>query len=139
MVLASAIALEPAVTNSGLAETISEGLTDLAGGEPIVALAVVYLGAVALTNIVTNTAAAALMFPITVGIVATLDVAYQPFIAVLMLGCSYAFINPAGYQTHLMVYEPGGYTFADFSRVGVPLTILLGFVVVPLAALFYGF
>ena len=45
---------------------------------------------------------------------------------ILMLGCSYAFINPAGYQTSLMVMKPGGYKFVDFVRVGVPLTVVVG-------------
>jgi di/tricarboxylate transporter len=103
-----------------------------------VALAVVYLGAVLLTNVVTNAAAAALMFPITVGLVESLGVAWEPYVAILMLGCSYAFINPAGYQTHLMVQEPGSYNFMDFVRVGLPLTIVLGLVAVPLAAVTYG-
>ena len=137
VILGSAIALEPAVTNSGLADTIADGLGAIAGDSVIVSLAVVFIGCIVLTNLVTNSAAAALMFPITVGIVVALGVAWQPFVAILMLGCSYAFINPAGYQTHLMVMEPGGYKFADFVKVGVPLTILLGVVVVPLAWLLY--
>jgi di/tricarboxylate transporter len=137
VVLAAAVGLEPAITGSGLADVIADGLNELAGGNTFVALVVVYLGAVLLTNLVTNAAAAAIMFPITVGVVAGLGVAWQPYIAVLMMGTSYAFINPAAYQTHLMVYEPGEYQFMDFVKVGTPLTILLGFVVVPLAALLY--
>jgi di/tricarboxylate transporter len=63
----------------------------------------------------------------------------MPFVIILMLGTSYAFINPAGYQTNLMVYTPGGYTFADFARVGIPLTLLVGVVAVFLAPLVFGF
>lgn len=137
VVLAAAVGLEPAVTNSGLADVIADGLAELAGDSLLVALAVVYLGAVVMTNLVTNSAAAALMFPITVGIAASLGYGYEAFVAVLMLGCSYAFINPAGYQTHLMVMEPGNYKFTHFAKVGLPLTILLGVVVVPLAAVLY--
>ena len=137
VVLAAAVGLEPAITGSGLADVIADGLNELARGNTFVALAVIYLGAVVLTNLVTNAAAAAIMFPITVGVVAGLDVAWQPYVAVLMMGTSYAFINPAAYQTHLMVYEPGDYQFMDFVKVGTPLTIVLGFVVVPLAALLY--
>jgi di/tricarboxylate transporter len=138
VILACAVGLEPAVTESGLADVIADGLGTLAGGQAFVALAVVYLGAVLLTNIVTNAAAAALMFPITLGLVESLGVAWEPYVAILMLGCSYAFINPAGYQTHLMVQKPGGYNFLDFVRVGLPLTVILGVVAVPLAALLYG-
>jgi di/tricarboxylate transporter len=138
VILACAVGLEPAVTESGLADVIADGLSSLAGGRAFVALVVVYLGAVLLTNVVTNAAAAALMFPITIGLVESLGVPWEPYIAILMLGCSYAFINPAGYQTHLMIQKPGGYSFMDFVRVGVPLTLILGVVAVPLAALLYG-
>ena len=56
-----------------------------------------------------------------------------------MLGASYAFINPPAYQTNLMVYEPGGYSFGDFAKVGLPLTIIVGTVAVLLAPIVYGF
>ena len=56
-----------------------------------------------------------------------------------MLGTSYAFINPAGYQTNLMVQGPGNYEFKDFVKVGIPLTILAGIVALLLAPIVYGF
>ena len=56
-----------------------------------------------------------------------------------MLGCSYAFINPAGYQTNLMVQKPGNYGFVDYAKVGAPLTIIVGIVAIWLAPLLYGF
>ena len=57
----------------------------------------------------------------------------------LMLGCSYAFINPAGYQTDLMVQEPGKYSFFDYVKLGVPLTLVAGIVAMLLVPLFYPF
>jgi di/tricarboxylate transporter len=137
VVLAAAVGLEPAVTDSGLAEVLADALGAIAGDSLILSLAVVYAGSILLTNLVTNAAAAALMFPIMAGMVTALDTPWQPFVAVLMLGCSYAFINPAGYQTSLMVMKPGGYKFVDFVRVGVPLTVVVGAVAIPLAALLY--
>lgn len=138
VILACALSLEPAFVDSGLADVISGMLAGLAGDSVVIALVVVFVGTVVLTNLVTNAAAAALMFPITVGIVATLGVAWEPFMVVLMLAVSYVFINPAGYQTHLLVMEPGGYRFNDFAKVGIPLTVLLGVVVIPLAVVVYG-
>lgn len=138
VVLAAAVGLEPAVTNSGLAENIAELLSDMAGGNAYVALLVVFVGTVILTNVISNAAAAALMFPIVIGLATDLDVNWEPFVAILMLAASYALINPAGYQTHLMVQGPGGYSFVDFAKVGLPLTIIVGFVAVPLAPLLYG-
>lgn len=138
VVLACAVGLEPAMTQSGLADVLADALANLAGSSVLIALIVVFLGTILLTNLVTNSAAAALMFPIAAGIAASLGADWEPFIVVLMLGCSYAFINPAGFQTHLMVMKPGGYTFGDFAKVGLPLTIVLGVVVIALTALIYG-
>jgi di/tricarboxylate transporter len=58
---------------------------------------------------------------------------------ILMVGTSCAFINPAGFQTNLMVQEPGGYTFTDFAKVGLPLTLMVGVVVIVAAPLVYKF
>ena len=74
------------------------------------------------------------MFPIATGIAATMGAPWEPFVVVPMLACSYALINPAGFQTHLMVMKPGGYTFGDFAKVGIVLTVVLGVVVVTLAS-----
>ncbi len=138
VVLAAAVGLAPAVTNSGLADEIADILSAISGDQALIALIVVFVGTVVLTNVVTNAAAAALMFPIALGIAADLDVNWEPFVAVLMLGASYAFINPAGYQTNLMVQKPGGYTFIDFVKVGLPLSLIGGAVAIPLAPLLYG-
>jgi di/tricarboxylate transporter len=139
VVLGAAIGLEAAVTASGLSQAIADVLATLGQVSPYVALVVVFLGAVTMTNVITNAAAAAFMFPIAVAMAESLGLSWEPFIAILMLGTSYAFINPAGYQTNLMVQGPGDYTFTDFSKVGLPLTILAGAVALVLAPLFYGF
>ncbi|MBV9322414.1 MAG: anion permease [Chloroflexi bacterium] len=139
LVLASAIGLEAAITASGLSQAIGAFMAHLAGDSPYVALAVVFLGAIVMTNLITNSAAAAFMFPIALAVATTLQVNFMPFVIVLMLGTSYAFINPAGYQTNLMVYVPGGYTFGDFARIGIPLTVLMGVIAVLLAPLVFAF
>jgi di/tricarboxylate transporter len=139
VVLGAAVGLESAVTASGLSQVIADMLSLLGGDNPYVALAVVFLGCIIMTNVITNAAAAAFMFPVAVSMANDLGVDFMPFAMILMLGTSYAFINPAGYQTNLMVQKPGGYTFADFAKVGIPVTILAGIVVVILAPLVYGF
>lgn len=139
LVLAVAIGLESAITATGLSDAIANLLGGLAGDNPYIALAVVFVGCIVMTNLITNAAAAAFMFPISLAIAADLGVSFAPFIVILMLGTSYAFINPAGYQTNMMVYEPGGYEFVDFAKVGLPLTIIAGAVVIFLAPLVYPF
>jgi di/tricarboxylate transporter len=139
VVLAAAIGLEAAVTASGLSQVIADLMTAVAGSNPYVALAVVFLGCIVMTNLITNAAAAAFIFPIALAVAGDLGVNFMPFVIVLMLGTSYAFINPAGYQTNLMVYRPGGYTYGDFAKVGVPLTVLVGIITLVLAPIVFPF
>ena len=139
VVMASAIGLEASITATGLSAAIADVLTMVSGDSAFLALIVVYIGCVVMTNLITNPAAAAFMFPIALGIAESLGVSFMPFAIAIMLGASYAFINPAGYQTHLMVYEPGNYKFSDFVKVGVPLTIITGIVTIILSPLIFGF
>jgi di/tricarboxylate transporter len=92
-----------------------------------------------MTNIITNAAAAAFMFPVAMSLANQLDANPAPFIAILMLGSSYAFISPAGYQTNLMVMQPGRYRFFDYVKLGVPLTLVAGTVSLLLAPLVWKF
>ena len=139
VILGAAIGLESAVTGSGLAARVAGLFGVVGGGSPMMALAAVYLGTVVLTNVISNVAAAVLMFSVAVSLSTTLGVSFLPFAMVLMSGASHAFINPAGFQTNLMVQEPGGYIFSDFAKVGIPLTLLVGAVVIFLAPIVYGF
>jgi di/tricarboxylate transporter len=75
-------------------QTVSTLMASWAGDSPYLALAVVFLGCVVMTNLITNAAAAAFMFPIALAVVGNLHVIFMPFVIVLMLGTSYAFINP---------------------------------------------
>jgi di/tricarboxylate transporter len=104
-----------------------------------VALAAVYVGTVILTNVITNAAAAVMMFSVAVSLAGSLNVSFLPFAMILMSGASSAFINPAGFQTNLMVQTPGGYVFSDFAKVGIPLTLIVGAIVIALAPIVYGF
>ncbi len=125
-VLAAAIGVAAAVSESGLAAVIAGGLTRLGAGDPLAALAVVFLGRVVMTNLITNAASAVFMFPIALSIADQLGVSFMPFAIALMTGTVGAAITPAAYQTNLMVYEPGDYSFMDFVKMGVPLTLLVG-------------
>jgi len=68
----------------------------------------------------------------------TLGTNFNPLAMTIMVAASCAFINPAGFQTNLMVQKDGGYAFGDFARVGLPLTAIVGVVVVLLAPIVYG-
>jgi di/tricarboxylate transporter len=139
VVMGAAVGLEAAVTGSGLSATLANFIAGIGGSSPMIALSAVYVGTILMTNIITNAAAAAFMFPVALSLANSLGVSFLPFAMVLMSAASCAFINPAAFQTNLMVQEPGGYTFGDFARVGLPLTILVGAVVLALAPLVYKF
>ncbi len=139
VVLGAAVGLEAAVTGSGLSAAIAKIIAGLGGSSPMLSLSAVYVGTILMTNVITNAAAAAFMFPVALSLANSLGVSFMPFAMVLMSAATAAFINPAGFQTNLMVQEPGGYTFGDFARVGLPLTIIVGAVVLFVAPLVYEF
>ena len=139
VVLAAAVGLGAAVTESGLAEAVASLLVTVGGASPYLAIVIIFLGAVIATNVINAAAAAALLFPVAVGMAEGMGVSAMPFVIVLMLAASYSFVNPAGFQTNLMVQKPGGYTFMDFAKVGLPLTVLVGVVVCVLTPIFFPF
>jgi len=93
--------------------------------QPLVILAVVYLVTVAFTAILTNNAAAALMFVVALDASRALSIDPRPAAILVALAAPAGFATPMSYQTNLMVYGPGGYRFLDFVRVGLPLNALL--------------
>ncbi len=139
MVIASAMGLESAVTASGLSAQIGDFLGMLGGDNVYMALAVVFLGCILMDAMVTNVASAVFMFPISMTIASALEVSFMPFVIVVMVGASCSFISPVSYQTNLMVYGPGEYSFGDFVKIGVPLSILVGVITVFLAPFFFPF
>ncbi|HKV33975.1 MAG TPA: SLC13 family permease [Pyrinomonadaceae bacterium] len=139
VVLGAAVGLESAITETGLAQQAANLFASIGGRSPMIALVAVYAGTVVLTNVITNAAAAVIMFSVAVSLANSLEVSFLPFAMILMSGASTAFINPAGFQTNLMVQQPGGYIFSDFARVGIPLTLIVGAVVLLLAPIVYGF
>lgn len=139
VVIACAMGLEAAVTHSGLSASIGAVLGSIGGESLYISLAVVFLGCILMDALVTNVASAVFMFPIAMTIAKGLDVSFMPFVITVMVGASCSFISPVSYQTNLMVYGPGKYSFADFARVGIPLSIVVGLVTVFLTPVFFPF
>jgi di/tricarboxylate transporter len=139
VVIACAIGLESAVTRSGLAEHIAGILTAMGGDHPHLALAVIFAGTSFMTNVITNNAAAAFMFPIALFTAAQLGVSFMPFAITLMVSASCAFITPTGYQTNLRVWGPGEYKFTDFVKIGSVMTLIVAALTIVLAPMIYRF
>lgn len=133
LVIAAAIGIGAALDHSGAARAVADTLLRVGGGHPLAALAVIYLTTTLFTELITNNAAAVLVFPIAMETASRLDVSPLPFIFCIMVGASASFATPIGYQTNLMVYGPGGYRYTDYLRIGLPLNLLIGVVCLLLA------
>jgi di/tricarboxylate transporter len=91
---------------------------------PLVMLWAVFLLTILLTEVLSNNATAVMMVPIVVTLAKSLHVNHWPFVMAVTIAASTAFALPMGYQTHMMVYGPGGFKFSDFLRVGIPLNFI---------------
>ncbi len=131
--IGAALGVGQALEKSGAASFVAGSLIDLAGHRPWLALLLVHVMTSVLTEMITNNAAAALMFPFALATATSLHVNPIPFVISVMMAASASFATPLGYQTNLMVYGPGSYRFSDYLRAGLPMNILNTVVVVSLA------
>jgi di/tricarboxylate transporter len=130
LMLYGLLGLGMAMQNTGTAEYLARGL--VSGAErvispeylPLVLLWLVFLLTLCLTEVLSNNATAVMMVPIVVKMANELDVSSRPFVMGVAVAASAAFALPMGYQTHMMIYGPGGYRFSDFLRVGIPLNFI---------------
>jgi di/tricarboxylate transporter len=142
VVIACALGLGAALRESGAADFFAHSMLAAAASFGLGAremLFVVALLTAGFAQALTNNGAAALMFPIAMATAQDLGVSTTPFMFVLLMGCGLNFLTPIGYQTNLMVYGPGGYRFLDFTRIGLPLTLLLAALGAALAPVFFPF
>lgn len=124
--LALGMAMEETGTAEWLAKAFVSAAEAVASPEllPYVALSAVILLTLALTEVLSNNATALMMVPIVVSLAKSLAVSPMPFIIGICIAASCAFMLPMGYQTHMMVYGPGGYRFSDFIRIGLPMNLI---------------
>ncbi|MEE8060116.1 MAG: SLC13 family permease [Pseudomonadales bacterium] len=126
LVIAASIGLGGALDKTGAANVIAEAMVGLAAGSSMGTLVVLFALAAAFSAVISNLAAAVLLFPVAVAMSQQLGVDILPFAVTLMIAASTCFATPIGYQTNLMVYGPGHYRFVDFMKIGIPLTVLVG-------------
>jgi len=126
MLIFGMLAISRAMDQTGAARLIVESLALAAGPfGPMAVLSAVYFITSALTEIMSNNAAAILLTPIAAGLALQLGVDPRPFVVAVMFAASASFATPIGYQTNTFVYAAGGYRFADFIKIGLPLNLLL--------------
>lgn len=139
VLLAAMIPVGQAMESTGGAELIAGQM--LAVGEglaPTASLAMVLVGTMLLSNVVNNAAAAILVAPIALSLSAELGMASDAMLMAVAVGASCAFLTPIGHQSNALVMEPGGYQFGDYWRLGLPMSILVTAVAVPMILLVWG-
>jgi len=126
MIIVTSLALGTALVGTGMADYLAVSFVNVASGlPPPMILSAFMLLMTIMTNVVSNSAAAAIGTPIAISIATQLGVSPEPFVLAVLFGANMSFATPYGYQTNLLVMTAGGYKFSDFLRVGIPLTIIM--------------
>ena len=131
VLIASTIALGTAMANTGTAELYAEAVVSVVEPYgPLAVIAAFFLLTSLLTQFISNNAAAVLMTPVAIAAGVGLGFQPMPFVMATLFGASACFATPIGYQTNLFVYGAGGYRFADYMKLGIPLIVALMLVAV---------
>ena len=138
--IGASFGLGTALEKTGAAEYLSLGMVEFTQPfGPYATLAAIYFMTMVLNELITNNGAAVLAFPFAINAAALSHCNPRPFLMAVTLAASFAFASPVGYQTHMMVYGPGGYRFSDFVKVGLPLNLLFWVASVVLIPLIWPF
>jgi di/tricarboxylate transporter len=138
MLMGTSFGLASAVASSGLATEIATLLVRVS--EPlgdVGILAGILITTMVMTELLSNNAAAALMFPIAMATAQQSGLEPRPFAMVILFGATLSFLTPIGYQSNTLVWSMGGYRYGDFSRLGAPLTLAVIVVTVLLVPVFF--
>lgn len=138
LIIGLSLALGVAMMKTGVADMVANGMLFIF--KPLGVIGVltgIYIVTSVLAAFITNKAAVAVIFPVSLSAALDLNAPLMPFILVVAYAAAANFITPVGYQTNLMIYGPGGYKFKDFFKIGTPLTIMYMAVTVVVLALMY--
>jgi di/tricarboxylate transporter len=125
ILIAGMVVIGIGMEQSGLASQASSFLiASVDGLSPLVALIVLYVVTMVLTELLSNATVAVLVTPIAVALAESLAVSPRPFLVAVMIAASAAFATPFGYQTNVIVYQMAGYRYMDFVRLGLPLNFI---------------
>lgn len=135
ILIGAMIPVGQALATTGAAELIANGVVAASGDLPPVALlAFMVFASMWLSDVINNAATAVVMAPIAVSVALSLGVNGDAFLMAVAVGASCTFLTPIGHQSNTLVMGPGGYTFGDYWRMGLPLGVIVAGVAVPLIA-----
>jgi di/tricarboxylate transporter len=138
MLMGLSFGLASAVEASGLAKEVAHLLVQVS--EPLGELGIlagILITTMVMTELLSNNAAAALMFPIAMATAQQSGLNSRPFAMVILFGATLSFLTPIGYQSNTLVWSMGGYRYGDFARLGAPLTLAVIVVTVLLVPVFF--
>jgi di/tricarboxylate transporter len=136
VLLGALIPVAGAMERTGAADLVARVLLEgVARGHPVLALAVILVVTMTLSDLMNNAATAAVMCPVAIGAAQQLAVSADPFLMAVAIGASCAFLTPIGHQNNTLILGPGGFRFGDYWRLGLPLEILVVVVSVPMLLL----
>jgi di/tricarboxylate transporter len=126
MIVVVSLALGNALLQTGAAQYLAEVFVAASlGAPPAFVLSGLMLLMAVLTNVVSNNAAAVIGTPIAISMADQLGMPAEPFVLAVLFGANMSYATPMAYKTNLLVMNAGGYTFGDFLRVGIPLTLIM--------------
>ncbi len=129
VMIAGVIPLGIAMEQTGTADLLARGLSQLVAGWPALPiLLVMFTAAALLTQVMSDAATTVLLGPVAIALAKTLDLPPTPFVVCTALGAVVAFLTPIGHHGNLLILGPGQYRFGDFLRIGLPLTVLIALV-----------
>jgi di/tricarboxylate transporter len=133
VLLGALMPVADAVATTGLADLIARTLLGtLAQDDAVLALGIILVATMMLSDVVNNTATAAVMCPVALGTAAALGVSADAFLMAVAVGASCAFLTPIGHQNNTLILGPGGFRFGDYWRLGLPLELIIIAVAVPM-------
>jgi di/tricarboxylate transporter len=140
VLVAGMIPLSTAMTDTGAAGRLADGLVDVVGDSgPYALLAGLFVLTAALGQLISNMATALIVFPVALATAKDLDVSARPVLMCVTVSAAAALITPVATPANLMVLEPGAYRFSDYWKLGLPLLVLYGVVAVGLVPVFWRF
>jgi len=140
VLIGSAIGISKVILNTGASAFIADLIIKVSSGYGVYGSFIgIFLLTRLLSEIITNSASAAMVFPLAYSIAISLGVSPIPFIMAVAFGSSGSFLTPYGYQTNIMVYSAGGYKFKDYFKIGLPLLIVYSIISIVLIPVFFKF
>ena len=133
VLLGALIPVAVAMETTGAADLLAQSLLDyIARGSPVIALALILVVTMTLSDLMNNAATAAVMAPISISTAAQLNSSADTFLMAVAIGASCAFLTPIGHQNNTLILGPGGFRFGDYWKLGLPMEILVVAISIPM-------